>query len=65
MTSSYFSTSLRISKFSDSTLDCAERIARLTGLDSSGMSGGVFISCIRCAILSPLNLTISSSSSER
>ena len=64
-TSSYLSTSLRISKFCCSTCVCADLIERDTALDSIGTSGGVFSHSMKWATLSELNIRMRSSSRER
>ena len=64
ITSSYLSTSLRISKLRSSTVPCARSTAFETIFDSSGMSSSNDLSITRC--MRPVaNNRMSSSSSER
>ena len=65
ITSSYFSTFLRISKLRASTWLCALWIARLTILDSSGTSSGIPARDSRFSAMPELNSRIRSSVSER
>jgi hypothetical protein len=64
-TSSYFRTSLRISKFCCSTWVWADLMARVTTLDSTGTSGGMFSRSMIAPTRAELNIRIRSSSSDR
>ena len=64
-TSSYFRTSLRISKFCASIWLCADWIDLVTTFASIGTSSGTRSMFIIAATRSPLNLTIRSSPSDR
>ena len=65
ITSSYFSTFLRISKFCCSTWVCADLIARETNLGSIGTSSGMLSRVIIVSTVPPLKRLIRSSPSER
>ena len=65
ITSSYFSTYLRISKFCCSTWVCALLMARVTILASIGTSSGRLSRVSSDSSAAPLNRLISSSASDR
>ena len=65
MTSSYFSTFLRCSKFCSSTFFCAVWMARVTILASMGSSSGQLKRSMMRPIRSEANRRINSSPSDR